>query len=66
VPVPGGGTADLWSLIVDSRARTMSAQAELAALRMDIAQLAGVGADQATLEAINAKVDKLVEVVEGP
>jgi hypothetical protein len=44
----------------------MSAQAELAALRMDIAQLAGVGADQATLEAINAKVDKLVEVVEGP
>jgi hypothetical protein len=66
VPVPGGGTADLWSLIVDSRARTMSAQAELAALRMDIAQLAGVGADQVTLEAINAKVDKLIKVVVGP
>jgi hypothetical protein len=33
---------------------------------MDIAQLAGVGADQVTLEAINAKVDKLIKVVVGP
>jgi hypothetical protein len=46
-PTPvDGSTADFWSLVVDGRARTMTLQAEVAAL--------------------TAKVDRLVEVVDGP
>jgi hypothetical protein len=66
VPMGGGETVDLWNLIRDGRQRSVDLQAELAALRVDIAQLAGVGADQATLEAINAKVDRLVDSLDGP
>jgi hypothetical protein len=37
VPMPGGGTADLWSVIVDGRQRTMALQDTVAQLRTELA-----------------------------
>jgi hypothetical protein len=53
VPVPGGGTADLWSVIVDNRQRTMALQDTVAQLRSE-------------LDTVRGDVSRLTDLADGP
>jgi hypothetical protein len=53
VPVPGGGTADLWSVIVDNRQRTMALQDTVAQLRTE-------------LDTVRGDVSRLTDLADGP
>jgi hypothetical protein len=53
VPMPDGGTADFWSLVVDGRQRTMALQDTVAQLRTELATA-------------QADIARLTDVVDGP